>query len=162
MSRIELFPREHTVLVGMAAGLTNYAIAHEMGVAARTAKGYRTDLYAKLGANSGPEAVAIAFSKGILSRRTETPHQPGDPHDYLIECRTCGERGMIRLTIDPQAADSDGVLDPARVREALHAFVRTYANVEHKDADSIEVGLFDAFLRATSALGIKPTTKAKP
>ena len=29
-------------------------------------------------------------------------HEPGDPHQYRITCKVCGERGMIRLTIDPE------------------------------------------------------------
>lgn len=33
-------------------------------------------------------------------------HKPGDQHRYLIECSVCGERGTIRLSVDPQAAEA--------------------------------------------------------
>ena len=29
-------------------------------------------------------------------------HAPGDPHRYRIECEVCGQRGMVRISIDPQ------------------------------------------------------------
>jgi hypothetical protein len=40
------------------------------------------------------DAIAIGTSK----------HQPGDPHDYDLRCKTCGEHGTIRVLVDPQNA----------------------------------------------------------
>jgi hypothetical protein len=34
-------------------------------------------------------------------------HKPGDPHQYRITCEVCGERGAIRLTVDPETAPPD-------------------------------------------------------
>ncbi len=31
-------------------------------------------------------------------------HEPGDNHQYEIACKVCGERGVIRLTVDPERA----------------------------------------------------------
>lgn len=31
-------------------------------------------------------------------------HEPGDSHQYRIACEVCGERGTIRLTVDPETA----------------------------------------------------------
>lgn len=33
-------------------------------------------------------------------------HAPGDPHQYRITCKVCGERGTIRLSIEPEAPDA--------------------------------------------------------
>lgn len=35
---------------------------------------------------------------------SEPRHEPGDPHQYRITCEVCGERGTIRLTVDPETA----------------------------------------------------------
>ena len=32
-------------------------------------------------------------------------HKPGDPHQYRITCSICGERGTIRLTVDPEKSE---------------------------------------------------------
>ncbi len=30
------------------------------------------------------------------------PHEPGESHRYDLRCSVCGERGLIRVTIDPE------------------------------------------------------------
>lgn len=43
----------------------------------------------------------------ISDTPTITPpvkHKPGDPHQYEIACVVCGERGTLRLTVDPETA----------------------------------------------------------
>lgn len=45
---------------------------------------------------------------------------------------------------------------------ALRSSVRAYANPDDLDSDSIEVGLFSAWLSGTSALGIYPPKPGRP
>jgi len=33
-------------------------------------------------------------------------HKPGDFHRYITECTICGQPGTIRLSLEPQVADS--------------------------------------------------------
>jgi hypothetical protein len=28
-------------------------------------------------------------------------HEPGESHEYRIECKVCGQPGMVRVSIDP-------------------------------------------------------------
>lgn len=30
-------------------------------------------------------------------------HKPGDPHRYLLECAVCGQRGTVRLSVEPES-----------------------------------------------------------
>jgi hypothetical protein len=32
-------------------------------------------------------------------------HQLGEPHEYEITCRVCGQVGVLRLTVDPETAE---------------------------------------------------------
>jgi hypothetical protein len=36
------------------------------------------------------------------SIRTGGTHQPGDPHQYEIACKVCGQPGTIRISVDPE------------------------------------------------------------
>lgn len=58
-----LSDRERDVLDGLAAGLTNKAIAIDLGISHRTVEVHRARLMRKLGATSLPEALKIAFSR---------------------------------------------------------------------------------------------------
>ncbi|WP_336966115.1 response regulator transcription factor [Sphingobium aquiterrae] len=57
-----LSDRERDVLDGLAAGLTNKAIALDLGISHRTVEVHRARLMRKLGVASLPEALEIAFS----------------------------------------------------------------------------------------------------
>lgn len=54
------------VLVGLALGDSADATAGRMCVSVNTVKTHRRALYKALGAHSGPQAVAIAMSLGLL------------------------------------------------------------------------------------------------
>jgi DNA-binding NarL/FixJ family response regulator len=58
--------REQDVLVRMAAGLSNRAIAAELGVEYTTVRGHVQAILEKLGARSRFEAVARAYQSGLV------------------------------------------------------------------------------------------------
>lgn len=62
-----LTDREREVLGWLAAGLTNRAIALELGISEHTAKFHVGAVLAKLGAQSRTEAVATAVRAGLLA-----------------------------------------------------------------------------------------------
>lgn len=57
-----LTSREQEVLQGLAGGLPNKTVAHELGISPRTVEIHRANLMTKLGARSFPEALRIAFA----------------------------------------------------------------------------------------------------
>lgn len=59
-------PREQDVLVRMAAGLGNRAIAAELGIEYTTVRGHVQAILEKLGARSRFEAVARAYQSGLV------------------------------------------------------------------------------------------------
>jgi len=61
-----LAPREHDVLVLLAAGHTFLGCAARLGLAEATVKAYARSLYTKLGVHSRGEAVARARDHGLL------------------------------------------------------------------------------------------------
>jgi DNA-binding NarL/FixJ family response regulator len=61
-----LTTREREVLLLVAEGLPNKAIARELGISEHTAKFHVGSLLAKLGAASRTEAVTLATRRGIL------------------------------------------------------------------------------------------------
>lgn len=62
-----LTAREIQVLRGVAAGLTNKAIALRLGISEHTVKFHLGSTMSKLGAASRAEAVATAIQKGLIS-----------------------------------------------------------------------------------------------
>lgn len=62
-----LTPREREVLILVADGLPNKAIARELGISEHTAKFHVGSLLGKLGASSRAEAVMLATRRGLLS-----------------------------------------------------------------------------------------------
>lgn len=62
-----LSPREVEVLRGVAAGLTNKAIALKLGISEHTVKFHLGGAMTKLGASSRAEAVATALRQGWLA-----------------------------------------------------------------------------------------------
>ncbi len=60
-----LSPREQEVLSLIASGLTLYQIARRLGIGYGTAKGYRSQVFEKLGAASSAHAVALAMIAGV-------------------------------------------------------------------------------------------------
>jgi len=53
----------------------------------------------------------VTFIRGLLARPDKVDdkaprpaHQPGEHHDYRIECEVCGQRGTFHLSIEPQMA----------------------------------------------------------
>ena len=61
-----LTPRELEVLTRMTAGLSNRAIASELGIEYTTVRGHVQSLLAKLGARSRVDAVASAYRSGLV------------------------------------------------------------------------------------------------
>jgi len=78
-----LTPRELEVLMGMTAGLSNRAIASDLGIEYTTVRGHVQSVLAKLGARSRVDAVAIAYRSGLareagLMLDRKSRRSPGD------------------------------------------------------------------------------------
>lgn len=66
-SRIErLTPREREVLVGMAAGHSNRAIADQLAISSRTVEIHRANMLHKIGATHTSEAIRIAIEASLV------------------------------------------------------------------------------------------------
>ena len=65
--RVALTDREREVLALVAVGLTNRAIALQLGISEHTAKFHVGAVLSKLGAQSRAEAVSVAVRLGLLS-----------------------------------------------------------------------------------------------
>jgi DNA-binding NarL/FixJ family response regulator len=66
MHRSELTAREHDVLRGIAAGLSNKRIGDSLGISEGTVKIHVTNILSKLGAADRTEAVTTAIRRGIV------------------------------------------------------------------------------------------------
>ena len=66
-SGIELTPRERDVLVLMAEGASNKAIARRLGISVHTAKFHVGSLLDKLDATGRTDAVAHAARRGVIN-----------------------------------------------------------------------------------------------
>ncbi len=63
-----LTPRERDVLAGVARGLSNQAIADELGITERTARTHVSNILAKLGLTSRTQAALLAAEHGLGER----------------------------------------------------------------------------------------------
>jgi DNA-binding NarL/FixJ family response regulator len=82
-----LTPRELEVLTRMTTGLSNRAIASDLGIEYTTVRGHVQSLLAKLGARSRVDAVASAYRSGLV-RETDLPFDrksPGGPSDKAAD-----------------------------------------------------------------------------
>jgi two-component system NarL family response regulator len=66
MPNVELTPREHDVLAGIARGLSNKEIADTHGISEGTVKGHVNMLLAKLGVRDRTQAALAAIQRGIV------------------------------------------------------------------------------------------------
>jgi two-component system NarL family response regulator len=66
MTRVELTPREMSVLRELATGKSNKEIGAALGIADSTAKLHVSHLYEKLGVQNRTEALAAALRRGLL------------------------------------------------------------------------------------------------
>lgn len=67
LRRIEkLSPREHEVLIGVARGLSNDLIAHELGISSRTVEIHRANMLGKMDVRHSSEAIRIAVEAALL------------------------------------------------------------------------------------------------
>lgn len=64
--RNPLTRREASVLQLVADGLTNYAIAHRLGIAENTVKNHLRNVHQKLGVRCRTQAVTVAIRAGWL------------------------------------------------------------------------------------------------
>jgi DNA-binding NarL/FixJ family response regulator len=62
----QLTPRENQALQGLGRGLTNKAIAAELGIAPETVRDHVSALLRKLGASNRTEAVGKAEGMGLI------------------------------------------------------------------------------------------------
>lgn len=47
-----------------------------------------------------PQPITLEeYRAGVVERQRQ--HQPGEPHQYHIECKVCGQPGTLRVLIDP-------------------------------------------------------------
>ena len=46
-------------------------------------------------------ATVLGTTLSDLFAEPRDAHTAGEPHDYRIECVVCGQRGVVRLTIEP-------------------------------------------------------------
>jgi DNA-binding CsgD family transcriptional regulator len=74
-----LTPRELEVLTRIAAGLSNRAIATDLGIEYTTVRGHVQSLLAKLGASSRVDAVARAYRSGLVRETESEPSERPDP-----------------------------------------------------------------------------------
>jgi two-component system response regulator FixJ len=58
--------RQRQVLDGIARGLQNKIIAHELGLSIRTVEAYRAQLLQRLGAHGTADAVRVAIAAGVM------------------------------------------------------------------------------------------------
>jgi DNA-binding NarL/FixJ family response regulator len=71
----ELTPREHDVLLEIAAGRSNADIATRLHLEESTVKGHVRRMLAKLGLSSRVQAVVFAYETGVVVRG-QSPEQP--------------------------------------------------------------------------------------
>ena len=71
-----LSTREIEILRHVALGETSKEIASRLGIRERTVNWHLTRAYAKLGATSRAEAVAIAIEGGDVRRPHDSPEEP--------------------------------------------------------------------------------------
>ena len=77
-----LTARERDVLSGVARGLSNKAIADELGIAERTARTHVSNILAKLGLASRTQAALFAVQHGLVPGGGSGPgHAPRPPVD---------------------------------------------------------------------------------
>lgn len=69
----DLTDRERDVLEELAAGERISAIAGRLFVSEKTIKNHLTSIYAKLGAETAAQAVAVAYRSGMVSATRATP-----------------------------------------------------------------------------------------
>ncbi|HEV8655336.1 MAG TPA: helix-turn-helix transcriptional regulator [Candidatus Limnocylindria bacterium] len=69
-------PREIEILRHVAVGETSKEIATSLGIRERTVNWHLGRVFAKLGADSRAEAVAIAMEEGIVRRPHDTRTAP--------------------------------------------------------------------------------------
>jgi len=52
------------------------------------------------------------------SRDRQVTHAPGDNHQYDLTCKVCGQRGVVRILVDPEREPTvpDGTLEDALQR----------------------------------------------
>jgi len=62
----QVSPRQHELLRALALGLGNKVIAHRLGIAEETVKGYLKELYPRIGASGRTAAVAWALRNNLI------------------------------------------------------------------------------------------------
>ena len=67
-----LTDREREVLTLMARGLSVAETAQQLGLTAQTVKNHRANLFRKLGARNGMEAVFLALRRGLIDGAPRT------------------------------------------------------------------------------------------
>ncbi|MFJ6438500.1 response regulator transcription factor [Streptomyces sp. NPDC091416] len=73
VGRVRLTNQQTCVLIGMAVGDSLDEIARRMCLSSDTARSHRQTLYRRLGVHSGPHAVAVGMSLGLLRPATLLP-----------------------------------------------------------------------------------------
>ena len=63
----ELSPRESEILALVCQGLSNAEIGEKLVIAPSTAKRHVANIFAKLGVASRPQAIALAYERGLVT-----------------------------------------------------------------------------------------------
>ena len=66
---VGLSPREHEILVRIAAGLTNGGIGRELFISEKTVRNHVTRIFEKLGVHSRAQAIVLAKDHGLMPAR---------------------------------------------------------------------------------------------
>lgn len=87
-----LTPRQLQVLQLTADGLTRDQIAARLFLSTSSVRVYKTQLFERLGVNSSPHAVSVAYQRGLL--RVASDAQLVDPQEvaFLRSAREMGYR----------------------------------------------------------------------
>ena len=108
-----LTARERDVLAGVARGLSNRAIADELGITERTARTHVSNILAKLGLTSRTQAALLAVEHGLGRAMTADGRRSSPADPSTVRRRRTGRRPGHRLR-PRHAADPGAVGRPAR------------------------------------------------
>ncbi len=108
MSEIETLSGRETEVVNLVAkGLTNVAVANELGVSFESIRMHNKNIQGKLGAGNGIEAVLKSFALGLIDRdniRKEVLERVGDLNEQEMEAMNVVTENFGEFSSNDKAA----------------------------------------------------------